>query len=189
MIALPGRANAQAPIVHDVPLTPSANGVVLRASGYRTSVLLIGNTLFWMVLALSGLTLWMLLGTWRHMRRRAQIQGALVQETNFRRAMENSMLTGMRAMDLEGRITYVNPAFCAMTGFSEPELIGRMPPYPVLAARARRGELAPAAAGAAGPQPGRRHRGARDAQGRRAVRRAHVRVAADRSHAAGRPAG
>ena len=130
VLALPGRVNPQAPIVHDVPLTPSANGVVLRAAGYRTSALLIGNTLFWMVLALSGLTLWMLLGTWRHMRRRAQIQGALVQETNFRRAMENSMLTGMRAMDLEGRITYVNPAFCAMSGFSEPELIGRLPPYP-----------------------------------------------------------
>ena len=64
------------------------------------------------------------------MRRRLQIQGALVQETNFRRAMENSMLTGMRAMDLEGRITYVNPAFSAMTGFSEAELIGRVPPYP-----------------------------------------------------------
>jgi len=130
VIALPGRASAQAPIVHDVPFTPSANGVVLRGTGYRTSALLIGNTLFWMVLALSGLTLWMLLGTWRHMRRRAQIQSALVQETNFRRAMENSMLTGMRAMDLEGRISYVNPAFCAMTGFSEPELIGRVPPYP-----------------------------------------------------------
>ncbi|KAB2872346.1 MAG: PAS domain S-box protein [Burkholderiaceae bacterium] len=130
VLALPGRTSTQAPIVHDVPLTPSANGVVLRASGYRTSALLIGNTLFWMVLALSGLTLWMLLGTWRHMRRRAQIQSALVQETNFRRAMENSMLTGMRAIDLEGRITYVNPAFCAMSGFSEPELIGRVPPYP-----------------------------------------------------------
>jgi PAS domain S-box-containing protein len=83
-----------------------------------------------MVMALSALTLWMLLGTWRHVRRRAQIQGALVQETNFRRAMENSMLTGMRAMDLEGRITYVNPAFCAMTGFPDVDLIGESPPYP-----------------------------------------------------------
>ena len=91
---------------------------------------MISNTLFWMVVALSVLTLWMLLGTWRHMRRRAQIQGALVQETNFRRAMENSMLTGMRAMDTEGRVSYVNPAFCAMTGFTEDELIGRLPPYP-----------------------------------------------------------
>ncbi|MFO1219873.1 MAG: PAS domain S-box protein [Burkholderiaceae bacterium] len=127
---MPGNAKPRASIVHDVPLAPSANGVVLRGTGYRTSVGLIGNTLFWMVVALSGLTVWMLLGTWRHMRRRAQIQVALVQETNFRRAMENSMLTGMRAMDLEGRITYVNPAFCAMTGFTEPELIGRLPPFP-----------------------------------------------------------
>src|SRR6185369_8331627 len=117
-------------IVHDVPLAPAANGLVLRGTGYRTSVGLIGNTLFWMVVALSALTVWMLLGTWRHMRRRSQIQSALVSETNFRRAMENSMLTGMRAMDLEGRITYVNPAFCAMTGFSESELLGRLPPFP-----------------------------------------------------------
>ncbi len=117
-------------IVYDVPLTPPSNGLVLRGTGWHTSVGLIGNTLFWMVVALSVLTLWMLLGTWRHVRRRTQIQSALVQETNFRRAMENSMLTGMRAMDLEGRISYVNPAFCAMTGFAESELIGRMPPYP-----------------------------------------------------------
>jgi PAS domain S-box-containing protein len=64
------------------------------------------------------------------MRRRAQIQSALVQETQFRRAMENSMLTGMRALDLEGRITYVNAAFCQMSGFSEAELLGCQPPYP-----------------------------------------------------------
>ncbi len=117
-------------IFQDVPLSPATNGLVLRGYGYRTSVGLTSNMLFWMVVALSVLTVWMLLGTWRHMRRRSQIQGALVQETNFRRAMENSMLTGMRALDMEGRITYVNPAFCAMTGFSETELVGRLPPFP-----------------------------------------------------------
>ncbi len=130
VLPMPGLVSQRAAIFHDVPLAPAANGVVLRGSGYRTSVGLVGNTLFWMVVALSVLTVWMLLGTWRHMRRRAQIQGALVQETNFRRAMENSMLTGMRAMDIEGRVTYVNPAFSAMTGFAEHELIGRLPPYP-----------------------------------------------------------
>jgi PAS domain-containing protein len=57
-------------------------------------------------------------------------QQALVAETNFRRAMENSMLTGMRALDLQGRITYVNPAFCQMTGWSEAELVGRTAPFP-----------------------------------------------------------
>jgi len=130
VLPMPGLARQRTAILHDVPLAPAANGLVLRGSGYRSSVGLIGNTLFWMVVALSVLTLWMLLGTWRHMRRRAQIQGELVQETNFRRAMENSMLTGMRAMDTEGRVSYVNPAFCAMTGFGEDELIGRLPPYP-----------------------------------------------------------
>ncbi|MBX3606537.1 MAG: PAS domain S-box protein [Piscinibacter sp.] len=124
-------ASARRPqIVHDVPVAPAGNGLVLRGYGYRTSIGLISNALFWMVAALSVLTVWMLLGTWRHMRRRVQMQSALVSETNFRRAMENSMLTGMRAMDLEGRITYVNPAFCAMTGFLESDLIGRRPPFP-----------------------------------------------------------
>ena len=122
--------SAKPTFVHDVVVTPVGNGLILRGMGFRTSSNLIGNTLFWMVVALSGFTLWTLMGTLRHMRRRSQIQKTLVQETNFRRAMENSMLTGMRTIDLEGRITYVNPAFCAMSGFSEEELIGCVPPYP-----------------------------------------------------------
>ncbi len=128
--SMPGETTPRASIVHNVPIASANNGLVLRGEGYRTSIGLISNTLFWMVAALSALTVWMLLGTWRHMRRRLQMQTTLVTETNFRRAMENSMLTGMRAMDMEGCITYVNPAFCAMTGFSESELLGRMPPFP-----------------------------------------------------------
>jgi len=128
--ALPGQSARRAPIVSESPLTPALNGLLLRGQGWRTSIGLISNTLFWMVVALSVLTVWMLLGTWRHMRRRSQIQGALVQETNFRRAMENSMPTGMRAMDMEGRISYVNAAFSQMTGFSTAELVGRLPPFP-----------------------------------------------------------
>ncbi|MEO7852175.1 MAG: PAS domain S-box protein [Rubrivivax sp.] len=128
---MPGQETTlRSPILYNVPLAPTVNGLVLRGQGYRNSIGLVSNTLFWMVVALSVLTVWMLLGSWRHLRRRAQIQAALVQETNFRRAMENSMLTGMRAMDLDGRITYVNAAFCAMTGFSESALLGQMPPFP-----------------------------------------------------------
>jgi PAS domain S-box-containing protein len=127
---MPGQQARRGAIVSEVPLTPALNGLLLRGQGWRTGIGLISNTLFWMVVALSVLTVWMLLGSWRHMRRRSQIQGKLVQETNFRRAMENSMPTGMRAMDLEGRITYVNAAFCQMTGFASSELVGRLPPYP-----------------------------------------------------------
>ena len=130
VMPLPGKSARPAAIIHELPLAPAGNGIVMRVQGFRTSIGLVSNTLFWMVVALSVLTLWMLLGTWRHMARRLQMQAALVNETNFRRAMENSMLTGMRAMDMEGRITYVNPAFCAMTGFAEGELIDRRPPFP-----------------------------------------------------------
>ena len=115
---------------YEVPISPVGNGLVLRAQAWRTSQGLVGTGLFWLVLALSGLTAWTLIGNWRHTRRRLQAQRALLAETTFRRAMENSMLTGMRALDLHGRITYVNPAFCQMTGWSEKELIGLMPPFP-----------------------------------------------------------
>ena len=117
-------------LYHSVSVSPVGNSLILKAQGYRTSQDGMGNALFWVVGSLSVLTVWMLLGTWRHTRRRIQAQQALVAETNFRRAMENSMLTGMRALDMEGRITYVNPAFCKMTGWTEQELVGCTAPFP-----------------------------------------------------------
>jgi PAS domain S-box-containing protein len=115
---------------YEIPVSPVGNGLLIRAEGYRASLGVVGSGFFWLVSALSALTVWMLLGTWRHTRRRVQAQQALISETNFRRAMENSMLTGMRALDLQGRITYVNPAFCQMTGLTEAELVGCTPPFP-----------------------------------------------------------
>lgn len=115
---------------YEVPVSPVGNGLVLRAQAYRTSLGVIGSGLFWLVIALSAMTAWMLIANWRHTRRRMQAQRALIAETSFRRAMENSMLTGMRALDMQGRITYVNAAFCQMTGWSEAELVGRTPPFP-----------------------------------------------------------
>ena len=118
------------PVQSESPVSPVGNGLVLRAQAYRTSQGVVGSSLIWLVGALSAMTAWMLYGTWRHTRRRQQAQLALVKETRFRRAMENSMLTGMRALDMQGRISYVNPAFCQMTLWNEDELVGRMPPYP-----------------------------------------------------------
>ena len=115
---------------YQIPVSPVGNDLVLRAQAWRTSQGLVGSGLFWLVSVLSVMTAWMLIGNWRHTRRRLQAQKALVAETNFRRAMENSMLTGMRALDLRGRITYVNPAFCQMTGWSESDLVGAVAPFP-----------------------------------------------------------
>ena len=116
--------------VHEVVVSPVGESLRLKGVAYRPSSGVVGSGLFWLVGFLSLLTSWLLVATWRHTRRRLRTQEALVAETNFRRAMENSVLTGMRALDLEGRITYVNAAFCQMTGWSEQDLVGKMPPYP-----------------------------------------------------------
>lgn len=44
--------------------------------------------------------------------------------------MENSVLIGMRVLDMHGRITHVNPAFCRMTGWDESDLVGKVAPFP-----------------------------------------------------------
>ena len=117
-------------IEYEIPVAAAGNQIRLRAQGYRTSLGLVGNGLFWLVVTLSVISAWMLIANWRHNRSRMQTQKALIAETNFRRAMENSMPTGMRAMDLKGHITYVNTAFCQMTGWSEEDLVGSTPPFP-----------------------------------------------------------
>ena len=88
------------------------------------------HRLTWVVIGLSVVIVIALLTLWRYTRDRSEAEAALVAETGFRRAMENSMSTGMRVLDLEGRIAYVNPAFCRMIGWNEADLIGRMPPFP-----------------------------------------------------------
>lgn len=64
----------------------------------------------------------------RHARRRSEDR--LNAEHEFRNAIENSVPAGITAVDLEGRQTYVNPAFREMVGWSEQELVGSRPPFP-----------------------------------------------------------
>ena len=66
----------------------------------------------------------------RHAQHRADTEEELRTAYAFRQAMSQSLITGLRAIDLEGRITFVNAAFCRMTGFDESELVGIKPPYP-----------------------------------------------------------
>jgi PAS domain S-box-containing protein len=50
-------------------------------------------------------------------------------EQAFRKAIEDSILAGITAIDLEGRKIYANPAFCRMVGWSAEELLGAKPPF------------------------------------------------------------
>jgi two-component system, LuxR family, sensor histidine kinase DctS len=86
------------------------------------------NVLVASVILLSMGLIWSLWALWRDINRRLAAEVALRQQVSFRTAMENSLLTGLRARDLEGRITYVNPAFCKMVGYPASELVGKRPP-------------------------------------------------------------
>ena len=130
LVSSSSRADKGAINAYEVPLDPPGNGMMLSARGYRTQTDTSQTMLVWVVVSLSAVIIWSLFALWRHTRFRSQAEQALIAETAFRRAMENSMLTGMRVLDMEGRITYVNPAFCRMMGWDEADLLGRPPPYP-----------------------------------------------------------
>ncbi|MDR1853431.1 MAG: PAS domain S-box protein [Azoarcus sp.] len=51
-------------------------------------------------------------------------ENALRHAVAFRQALEASSTGGLRARDNDGCITYVSPAFCRMTGYSQDEIIG-----------------------------------------------------------------
>lgn len=83
-----------------------------------------------LIIVLTAITSVAMLQLRRHAQHRARTEEQLRAAYAFRQAMSQSLITGLRAIDLEGRITFVNAAFCRMTGFEESELVGVKPPYP-----------------------------------------------------------
>jgi two-component system sensor histidine kinase UhpB len=53
----------------------------------------------------------------------------LWEEQAFRAAIETSIPSGIAVVDLNGKQSYVNPAFCRMVGWMEAELLDRKPPF------------------------------------------------------------
>jgi len=106
------------------------NTLVLRIDGWRAAPDLFPNVLTALVSAMSVALVSVLVLLAKDMRRRLKAERDLADALAFRKAMEDSLVTGLRARDLQGRITYVNPAFCQMVGFSAPELLGHSAPMP-----------------------------------------------------------
>ncbi len=115
---------------YQIPFEPPGHGLSLQAVPYRTPTPPAGRLLSAALVFLALLVVWSLWALRRHVQQRLAMEEALRNEYLFRKAMEDSLLTGMRARDAQGRITYVNPAFCRMVGWSAEELIGRAPPMP-----------------------------------------------------------
>lgn len=106
--------------------------LTLRIDTYPPPTNLTFRMLIGVVLGLSAFVIWSLWSVLRQMQVRQKVEADLRSETNFRNAMENSTPVGIRAHDMEKNITYVNRAFCEMTGWRHEELIGLKPPFPFL---------------------------------------------------------
>jgi len=106
------------------------NTLVLRMDGRRAAPDVFPSILPALVTAMSIALVSVLVLLVKDSRRRLKAERDLADALAFRKAMEDSLVTGLRARDLHGRITYVNPAFCQMVGFGPEELLGKSAPMP-----------------------------------------------------------
>lgn len=107
------------------------NTMVLRMDSWRRSEPdLFPNVLTALVTVMSIALVTVLFMLGHDTRRRLRVEQDLADALAFRKAMEDSLVTGLRARDLQGRTTYVNPAFCQMVGFTPEELLGKGAPAP-----------------------------------------------------------
>ena len=104
--------------------------LILRIDTYPPPTNLNFRMLIGVVIGLCAFVIWSLWSVLKQMQVRQEAEASLRTETSFRNAMENSTPIGIRAHDMEKRITYVNRAFCDMTGWSAKELVGLTPPFP-----------------------------------------------------------
>ncbi len=106
------------------------NPLVLRMDGWHAVPSVFPNVLTALVTAMSLALVSVLAVLVADVRRRLRAERDLAAALAFAKAMEDSLVTGLRARDLHGCVSYVNPAFCAMVGFAAEELVGRSAPLP-----------------------------------------------------------
>jgi two-component system sensor histidine kinase DctS len=120
----------KAALSYTVEIGPPLKDLWLTLASYQNRSSLVQNGLVVAMIVLSFLAAGALIARERQLRGRKLAEAARDGEYAFRRSMEQSLRVGIRARDLEGRLLYVNQAFCRMVGYSEAELIGRAPPMP-----------------------------------------------------------
>jgi two-component system sensor histidine kinase DctS len=104
--------------------------LVLRMDSWKGTPDFFPNMLTALVSTMAMALIAVLLMLGRDIRRRLKVEKDLADALAFRKAMEDSLITGLRARDLQGRITYVNPAFCEMVGVEAKELLNNQSPSP-----------------------------------------------------------
>ena len=114
---------------HTKALDVAGLNLSLRTNSIRGNPRLLSNFLVMAVIVLGVSLSWSLWALWRDILRRQAAETALRNQIAFREGMENSLITGLRVRSLDGRLVYVNPAFCEMVGYSAEQLIGQKMPF------------------------------------------------------------
>jgi len=104
--------------------------IMLRVDTYPPPTDLTFRMLLGVVIGLSAFVVWSLWSVLKQMQVRQLTEANLRTESSFRKVLEDSMPVGIRAHDMERRITYVNRSFSEMTGWAQEELLGLKPPFP-----------------------------------------------------------
>jgi two-component system sensor histidine kinase DctS len=113
---------------HQEPFELAGTTLLLAADSIRGAPRWIANALRAGIAALALLLLWSLWALWRDHQHRRAAERLANEEAALRRAIGDCSVIGVSARDMDGRLRYVNPAFCRMVGYEPAELIGAAPP-------------------------------------------------------------
>lgn len=115
---------------HQISIDPPLAGTFLRITPYPAEA--VGGNLLLLasIGALAAFAILALLALYRSANRGRRAEARLFGEMAFRRSMEESLTVGLRAKDHDGRVLYVNAAFCRLVGWPAAALLGQAPPMP-----------------------------------------------------------
>lgn len=115
---------------HVISFDPPLAGTSLQITAYDRPQTFGNVALLGAIVALASFAVLALIVVQRNATHRRRAEERLRAEMAFRRSMEESLTVGLRAKDHDGRILYVNAAFCNLVGLPAETLIGHLPPMP-----------------------------------------------------------
>ncbi|MDD2845805.1 MAG: ATP-binding protein [Rhodoferax sp.] len=116
-------APAQSAGSYIVPVQLPGAALALQVRPLGSTPALAPRLFFGVALWCLGSMLVALYFLWRDVRRRQRVEARLQTQIALRMAMERAVTLGLRAWDLNGRLLYVNQAFCTMVGLTPGELL------------------------------------------------------------------
>ncbi|MCJ8140037.1 two-component system sensor histidine kinase NtrB [Falsirhodobacter halotolerans] len=115
---------------HSISFDPPLSGTFLGITAYDAPRPFRSTLLMAAIGALATFAILALLVLFRTAGRRRAAEERWRGESAFRRSMEESLTVGLRAKDHEGRVLYVNSAFCNLVGWEAADLVGQAQPMP-----------------------------------------------------------